>query len=246
MMQVKLLCFPYAGGSARIYDSWKNNIHPSIDVVPIEPSGRGTRMNEPLCDSMEEMVEDLYPRVRKELEDHLPYALFGHSLGGLVVYEMAHRLMEKGDKKPQHLFVSGKRAPHMKDSQKQIHRLRDQEFIQEIYQLGGTPKEVLQEKELLELILPVLRKDYRVAETYRYPTGRRLLTSEISVLYGTRDEIMSGSEAREWEELTAKGTRTYPFEGGHFFIHDHWKEVLKTIQQTLLGSPVSPSAHSRI
>jgi medium-chain acyl-[acyl-carrier-protein] hydrolase len=232
LQTISLLAFPYAGGSSSAYYSWKKELAPFIRLVTPELSGRGTRINEPLYENMDELLVDLFPRVQDEIQAG-PYVLFGHSFGSLIAYELAHRLREEGAQAPLHVIVSGRKAAHLPGDSTQWHQLDDHAFMEKVFQLGGTPEAVLKQPALLELIIPVLKKDYRVVETYRHPPHREPLDCTITALYGIADNHMTRDEVQAWMELTSAGGNVYAFEGGHFFIHSDKQAVLSRINTTL-------------
>ncbi|QKG84603.1 thioesterase [Kroppenstedtia pulmonis] len=232
---IKLFCVPYAGGSAWAFTKWKTKLHPSIQLVPLELSGRGRRITEPLYEDMESIVDDIYPVIQQEIKSGGPFAIFGHSLGGLVVYELCHRMMETGDPMPVHVFVSGKGAPHRKKEREGLlHLLDDEPFMEEIFKLGGTPREVMENKELFQLVVPVLKSDYRIAEMYVHDSNKKDLPCDLSILYGTEDDIPE-EHMSAWRELISGTGTLYPFPGDHFFIHDPetMEEVIDVINSTL-------------
>lgn len=236
MHKTKLFCFPYAGGSASIYHRWRPYLDPSLELVPVELAGRGNRARESLYDSMEMLIQDLSPILFNHIKEGAPYALFGHSLGGLIVYELYQAIEKQGITKPVHLFISGKGAPQSKQQKKHIHQLPDKEFMEEIYRLGGTSREVLESKELLQYVIPILRKDYRIAELYEFNPSHRVLDSPVSILYGTKDTI-GLDQIQSWSQICIHPVNYYPFEGGHFFINQHQRQIVSLIHSTLLKIP---------
>lgn len=153
MNRIHLFCFPYAGGSAMMYCRWRSLLSAFIQIHPIELSGRGKRMNEPFYQTMEQAVEDAYLSIPVHVLDE-PIAFFGYSMGSLIAYELARYLHEKHGKEPIHLFAAARRAPQIQGDGLKLYRLPEAEFLQEIIKLGGMSAEVLENKELLEMILP--------------------------------------------------------------------------------------------
>ena len=146
MSGIKLFCLPYAGSSAMLYMKWKKLFEPWIELSPVECAGRGKRFSAPLYQTFEEAVDDVFPLISKEI-DETPYAIFGHSLGGLIAYELCHKLSELSYPNPQHVFFSGIQAPqHVNEKGKSIHQLMEAEFKTEILKLEGTPKKFLKVK----------------------------------------------------------------------------------------------------
>lgn len=231
MAKVNLFCFPYAGGSATIYARWKRYLHPLIELCPVEMTGRGSRFHEPLKFTMEDVIEDLYHLIRQDL-DTAQYMFFGHSFGTAVICELMDKIYDNGHQKPLHIFVSGRYPPHFPIGTA-ISHLPDEEFIHEVFKLGGTPQELLDNKELLDMFIPVLRADYRAIEPYCYQRRDYRWDVNISVLNGTRDDELKDGEIAEWKEYTNRNCTLYSFEGGHFFIHEHMSDIALLINNTL-------------
>ncbi len=232
---MKLFCIPYAGGSASNYTRWNKYLHNSINLYPMELAGRGMRYSKPLYNSINEAVDDLYNLIKGELNNE-PYAFFGHSMGSLLVYELGIKIIEKHNS-PVHVFVSGGTAPQARVKTKPTHNLPLEEFKKEILRYEGTPATFFDNKELLDLFLPVLRSDIKIMEEYDYPYNRVFepFKCPISVFHGKTDFHAPSSTISEWRKLTTEDCRIYPFEGGHFFIHDYEEEIVEIINQTLIG-----------
>ncbi|WP_068774973.1 thioesterase II family protein [Paenibacillus sp. FJAT-26967] len=234
-MKMKLFCLPYAGGSATIYTRWKRHLHGDIELHPVELSGRGKRLLEPHYGSMDELVEDLYGYLDQEL-DETDFAFFGHSMGALIAYELAHAVKKKRGREPLHLFVSGTYPPHARRSLP-LHLLSDARLQQEIRQLGGTDDELFEREELLRLFLPGLRRDLELVETHCFKSRAELIHCDISVLNGKEDKATEGFNLLEWASYGSRGCQLYEFEGGHFFINEHTEQVVSLIHD-VLRSPV--------
>ncbi|WP_139491421.1 thioesterase II family protein [Brevibacillus dissolubilis] len=226
---VKLFCVPYSGGSATLYLRWKEFLNDSVELHPLELRGRGKRFIEPLYESMSEAVSDLYENIKPHLNGS-PYVLFGHSLGGILVYELAQLIRQKGDNMPLMLIPSGRRPPSQLSGKKR-HLLSDEEFKQELFSMGGTPKEILEHAELLELFLPILRADFKLADTYVHDKSQPKLDTDVVVLNGTEDDLVNAELLPEWSEYALGKMSIHHFEGGHFFLHDHAESICQLIQQ---------------
>lgn len=229
---MKLFCIPYAGGSAAVYYPWRKLLRAPIQVIPLELAGRGGRIGEPFYRSIaDDGAEDLFDSVRKEL-DGSPFAIFGHSMGTLFAYELTHRIARETGQSPALLLLSGRGAPHTRYGDKPIHGLPDGEFQDEVLKLGGTPAELFEHKELCDLYMPILRADYRLAETYRDPDPTRKLSCDLAILRGVLDRY-GREEAVAWSAYSCGRSVVAEFEGGHFFIQECRERVLETIQQSL-------------
>lgn len=231
MKKVKLFCLPYAGGSAVIYSKWKKLIHPSIEIKEVELAGRGRRMIEPLIDNMEETVEDIFHIIKEQISG--PYALFGHSMGGLITYELCHKLKKEGYPDPAHVFISGRKGPQVKFREHTIHDLPDEDFIFEILKYDGMDRSVFDNKELANIFIPILRADFKMIETYVYRTPSELLNYHLSIFHGINDKAVQWNELLHWKEVTRKESEIFTFPGGHFFINEHSEQVINQINKTL-------------
>lgn len=229
MDKISLFCFPYAGGSATIYNKWRKYIDSCIEIVPVELSGRGKRFNEPLYDNINDVVDDMYHILKESING--PYALFGHSMGSVIAYDLAYRISNSDLPNPEYLFLSGRKPPHIEKREKIIHTLPDEEFKNEIINMGGTEKEVFENKQLLELFLPIMRSDFRIVENYRY-MEKSPLDIKIIGLYGDEEDI-DYSEAKEWSIHTRKDCRIFEMKGNHFFINDSTKEIVNILNNVL-------------
>lgn len=230
-----LFCLPHAGAGAATYRHWQTAIGTDVEVVPVELPGRGARFSEPLVTSATENVTALAGPLLERASK--PFALFGHSMGALLAYELAHELVRLG-RPPVHLVVSGYAAPQLPprpDSGK-VHTLTDDQLVQHLKALQGTAGEVLDHPELLELLLPVIRADYQLCETHRF-TERAPLPVPVTVLGGTEDPNGDDASLRGWEELTAAGFRVATFSGGHFFLHEHHDQVIDIVRNAAFSQP---------
>lgn len=232
MGKITLFCFPYAGGSASIYYGWKKYINKDIEIIPVELAGRGKRFDCQAYDKIDDVVDDAFEIVKKSING--PYGLFGHSMGSIIAFELAHRINDYNLSNPQYLFVSGRKPPHLVKNEKIIHLLPDNEFINKIMDMGGTSKEVFENKELLEIYLPMIRKDFKMVESYKY-IEKPPLDVEMIVFYGDEEKIQD-SEAKQWSIYTNKGYRLFRFNGNHFFINGITNEVVNVINNVLSNS----------
>ncbi|EFM09691.1 Oleoyl-(acyl-carrier-protein) hydrolase [Paenibacillus curdlanolyticus YK9] len=234
----QLFCIPYAGGSASEFGDWQSLIGDSIEVVPVELAGRGSRQHVPLCDSMEETVADVYETVMSQLNGQ-PYAIFGHSMGAIAAFEMARRIHRLSEcPPPAHLFFSGRNPPHIprREGVPLLHQLDDDAFLEEIVQFGGFPDDLIEHRSLFRLFMPLLRADYRVSERYVFQADPAVdLACSVSVLYGTKDhstpEVMA-----QWRRYASGPCTLRAYEAGHFFIHDYREQVVEWVRSELLGT----------
>ena len=158
MSKIKLFCFPYAGGSAAVYNRWKEYLNPEIELRPVELSGRGERMDEPLYTNMEDLIEDVFQLLEGEFEES-EYALLGHSMGAMIIYELSRKIIDNNLKLPLHIFFSGHSAPQINRADEKIyHLMKDDEFKREIIGLGGTPPEFFDHTRIFGIIYSNIEK----------------------------------------------------------------------------------------
>lgn len=230
--KIKLICIPYAGGNSMVFRPWKTTLSPNIELVTPELAGRGARLTDNLYNSINEAAEDLFQILRKSDQLH-SYALYGHSMGTLIIVELLKLIKHSGDELPLHIFYSGRGVPHLKTNNgKKFHLMNEEQFRKEVLALGGTPLEIFETPELAELFIPTLKNDFRITETYISDTTPSAYDINISVFIGTNEDITNDG-VEGWEDYTTKECRIHFFEGGHFFIKDKQDEVIKTINSTL-------------
>ncbi|MEM7769705.1 MAG: thioesterase II family protein [Cyanobacteria bacterium P01_A01_bin.37] len=228
---LRLFCFPYAGGSAFTFRSWAAQLPATIELYPIELPGRGLRIREKPLPRMLSLVQTIAPFLLPYLDK--PFAFFGHSMGALVSFELARLLHKEYKCSPSHLFVSGRRAPQVPDPDPPIHTLPNSEFLQELRRLNGTPEAVLQNDELMQLLLPTLRADFAVLETYVY-TPQPLLDYPITAFGGLQDPEVCCEVLEAWRDQTRAAFSLHMFPGDHFFLHTAQSLLLQSLNQTLI------------
>jgi len=229
---VQLVCVPHAGAGASAYRDWQERLGPEIEVLPVQLPGREARFGEPLVRSVSGVVDELVGPVLERVRG--PVAVFGHSMGALIGYELAHALAERGHA-PVHLFASGYPAPHLPHVGPALHTLPEQEFQDHIVELQGTASEVLDHPELMGLLLRVLKADYELCETYRHPE-RPAFAVPVTALGGEQDPDTEGERLARWEDLSTGRSTARWFSGGHFYLHHHLDELMAIIEDTLLGT----------
>jgi medium-chain acyl-[acyl-carrier-protein] hydrolase len=224
---VRLFCFPYAGGSAHIFYQWPALLPDFVELVAIQLPGRGPRIVETPFQTVSEIVEALMVQIVPLLDR--PYMMFGHSLGATISFELLRLLRKKQQRSATAFFPAGRHAPHMPDSDPPTAHLSDVMFISELKRLNGTPQEILQNNELMQLVLPVLRADFKAAESYRY-TDEPALAIPFTVFGGEQDEGSSTEkEMKEWRQHTTSDFSTKLLSGDHFFLHENEEKLLKEL-----------------
>lgn len=227
---VRLFCFHYAGGTALFCRTWPDRLPRSIEVCGIQLPARGDRLRERPVSRLTDLIGDIVNAIRPYLDK--PFAFFGHSMGALVGFEIARELRRSMNISPHHLFVSGRRAPQMPENTPPLHDLPEEEFIEELRRLNGTPQEVLDHPELMELMIPILRADFSVCETYAY-TQEPPLSCSISAYGGLHDLGIPVSDVKTWREQTSSEFTLSMFPGDHFFLKLSEAMLLRTLAQEL-------------
>jgi pyochelin biosynthetic protein PchC len=219
--RLRLICFPQAGGAASFFGSWAARLPAELELHAVQYPGREDRVQEACIDDMAVLAAEIATALRP-LSDR-PMALFGHSMGAAVAYEVA-RLLNPG---PVCLFVSGRHAPSelLHDD---VHLRNDEDVLDELKRLGGTDATLLDDPELREMILPMVRSDFKLAETYRHLDGSRLACPIIS-LVGLDDPEVTTAQARRWQEHTTGSFTQHTFPGDHFYLMAHQERVVDLV-----------------
>lgn len=220
----RLVCLPHAGGSAGYFFPASARLSPAVHVLAVQYPGRQDRRAERCIESITELADTLTPYVLAHADR--PLALFGHSLGAAIAFELTRRLEDRGVA-PLALIVSGCRAPSRRRAET-VHQLDDDGLLQELQALGGTDASLLHDEEVMRMALPAIRGDYTAAETYRWVPGPPLRTP-IHVHTGEADPQVSLEDAAAWREHTAAGFSLTSYRGGHFYLDDHAAQVTDAI-----------------
>lgn len=230
----RLFIFPYAGGGPAAFHKWAAKFSSDIEMWIAHYPGRGSRYKEAPITELNVLIEELSQAISPLLDR--PFAFFGHSLGGLVAFELGRFLRQKGLHQPDILFISACAAPHLPDQHSSIHALPDAEFLNAIQRLNGIPTEVLNYPELLQLLLPTLRADFQAFETYRYATIESLLDIPIIAYRGLEDSRVSREHLEGWAEQTNSVFKSICFPGDHFFINIARDKLVHSITTEMMPS----------
>jgi medium-chain acyl-[acyl-carrier-protein] hydrolase len=235
--RLRLFCFPCAGGGAAVYYRWRLDLPPEIDVCPIQLPGREDRLHLAPFTRLEPLVDELTRVLTRHAS--LPFALFGHSLGALVAFELARQLRQRGNQGPVQLFVAAARAPHLASRAPQIHQWEEAAFLVEVrLRYGGIPAPILQDPELLRLYLSILRTDMEILESYVYAPDAPL-DCPIAAFGGLEDAAITREEVAAWGVQTRHPFSLRMLSGNHFFLHTARPAFLRAIAQDLTG--IAPS-----
>jgi surfactin synthase thioesterase subunit len=224
---VRLACFPHAGGAASFYFPLAQRLAPSVEVLGVQYPGRQDRYGEPCIEEIPALVDGAFRALEPWLDK--PLALFGHSMGATVAFEVARRMEAEHRVPPAALFLSGRSEPTGRRP-RLMSLGDDEELVAEIRRLRGTDPRVLADEDMLRLILPAFRGDYTAVERYRYLDGPRL-TCPVTVLTGDSDPMVSPDDARGWREYTDGAFAQHVFPGDHFFLVDHHAAIVEIIRR---------------
>jgi len=226
-----VLCFPFAGAGASVYRRCQEYTSQVVRICPVQLPGREQRFGEELYTDVGQAVDGLLPEVLELIDDSREVALFGHSLGAVLAYEMAHRLSQLGDVLVSHLFVSGSPGPLTQREQRAT-GLSDEEFLQQVREFAGYTHPALEHPELRELLLPTLRADVAMHENYR-PVSSSPLGAPITAIRGADDELVSREQASEWASATSRRYRLVEPPGNHMYLVDAPAELVRLMEGVL-------------
>ena len=225
-----------------MYRTWQRWFPPHIDLSLVHLPGRGRRLQEQAFTRAIPLVNAIADHVGPLTGS--PYALYGHSMGALIAFELTRELIRRRCAGPQHLFVSGHRAPQWPRTGPKTFCLPHDEFIGELSRLNGTPKEILDSPELMELFIGLLRADFELVETYEYCPAAPL-SCPITVYGGLNDKEVPVESCHAWQEQTSASCKVRMFSGDHFFIRDPKPEFRSVFHNDILGAvPASPLQES--
>lgn len=211
-----IFAFPFAGASAEFYAGWNNFFPKKITFLPIQLPGRSWRCEDPLIDNVKSMVKSIYLDLKKYLIKR-PFAFFGHSMGALLAFELTRFLQKETTLLPDHLFLSGHQHPSNPRKYVNMHLLDNESLIKKMISFGGTSKEIFECSEMTQLLLPVIRSDFKLCETYKYYIDDPLNCS-LEIFTGTDDEMVVFEYLKAWKAETSKECNFHEFSGNHFYL----------------------------
>lgn len=230
---MRLVCLPYAGGNASAYRGWSRSLPASIELCAAQPPGREARNAEAGFVRHADYVASFVEAVRGLLD--LPLALFGHSMGALMAFEVARSMRAQSLRRPSYLFVSGMRAPHLPRVRRAVHNLPETDLVDYLRKLGGVPEPLLEDGEMRRRILPAVRNDFELMDFYLH-TPEAPLDVPIRAYAGERDMLIDDAGLDSWRAHTSdfQGART--FSGGHMYLATSSKSLLRDIADCLRPS----------
>jgi medium-chain acyl-[acyl-carrier-protein] hydrolase len=228
---LNLFCFPYAGGNSQVYRGWPEQLPWTVEVCTVQLPGREARMREAPYTSLPALVATLCEALLPNLAAR-PFAFFGHSMGALISFELTRELRRRGAPAPTQLFLSGRRAPQIRNDEPPTHDLPEAEFLESVRRYNGTPEEVFAHPELMKILVPLLRADFALSHVYAY-TPEAPFECPISVFGGLQDTDVPRESLEAWREQTAAAFSLRMFPGDHFFLRKSQPLLLSVLAQQL-------------
>lgn len=229
-MKKQLFVLHHAGGSAYNMAQLRDNIKPDINICFLELPGRGKRIREGLVTDIDVVVDDLFHKMKPLLTECDDYYIFGHSMGALLGYLLAHKMIIANQKFPTYLFVSGTGGPSKPEKEK-ISILPRAEFKLKLKEYGGSPDDMLDNDDLMDFFEPILRADFRIVEAYSHKVKEKLCVP-IMGFFGS-EETTSLEEMKLWQEETNFEVEIFEFQGNHFFIYDNWPNIANILNKII-------------
>jgi medium-chain acyl-[acyl-carrier-protein] hydrolase len=227
---MRLLCFAHAGASGFFFRTWQGAMGQAIDVVPIHLPGHGNRLREAPFNRLLPLVDAACDALRPLVDR--PFALFGHSVGAAIAFEIARRLENTSGRPAHHLFVAGRAAPDCPRRQPRIHHLPTRRLVAALRDRGGVPAAILDSPEALDLFMPILRADLAISETHSYLAGPPL-NCPITVFGGIDDQWVRVEDLDTWARHTSRACDVCTLPGDHFFVATEREAMLHIIEAHL-------------
>lgn len=228
---LRLFCFHYAGGSAQAFHAWSADLPPTVEIGMIQLPGRGQRLAEPKMTHLLPLSRIIAQALQQYIDK--PFAFFGHSLGGLLCFEVTRSLRRENHLEPVHIFISATHAPHRRNRDESLSTMPKTALVKKLRELNGTPPEVLRNDELLDLLLPTIRADFELCETYEYHPEAPL-DCPLTIYGGIEDHEVERERLAAWSEMTTGPSIIRMFPGGHFYISTSESIFLQTFARDLL------------
>lgn len=240
--RLRLFCFSYAGGGASVFRSWGEALAPDVEVFAVQPPGRESRVAEPAYKRIGPLIADLSEAIGPYLDR--PFAFYGHSMGALVAFELARHLRRAGQPEPSRLMLAAYRAPQLPNPNIKIYHLPD-EVLKVVLQTDGTPARILQNDQLMQAMLPTLRADFELCDTYEYSPAAPL-SCPIAIFGGLEDVRISASDQEGWRIHSDTDCSFTRLPGGHFFVHSAQDLLLAAVAQELEGDRKAEREESHV
>ncbi|HNZ98843.1 alpha/beta fold hydrolase [Ruminococcus sp.] len=237
---VLVFCFHHAGGTASGYRKWQELNDDALEFVPVELPGKGCRMDEGYIADMQALTEMAAEAVERFAEGRR-FVFYGHSMGSAVAFRTAYELEKYHSCKPEVLIVSGRHSPCIHMTDRYTTDMDDEALINELTVMGGTPKEILENRELMEYLIPHIKNDYRLNESFTY--SGETVSIPIFAYAGTMDADATYDMMDEWEKVTSCGLKKREFEGNHFFLFDLGRPYVSMLKKRICAALSKVSLH---
>jgi surfactin synthase thioesterase subunit len=229
--KVTLIVLPFAGSGASVFNEW-NPLNDNIDIVAVQLPGREKRFVEVPYKDVKTAIEGELQQVMDAVDPNQPIAIFGHSLGAVLAYELAHQLVKRPELDVRGLYVSGSPGPWTQRANRAT-GLDDEGFLKCVNEFAGYSHAALEDPFMRELLLPVLRADVEMHENYK-PASNTPLDIPIFTLRGDQDDLVSAEMAAQWQDATTTSKHCIEFNGGHMYLVEQAKKMLLTIEKSLV------------
>lgn len=225
---IRLFCFHHSGGGASLYRPWIDYLSPNIELIAIQLPGREDRFTEPFCNNLKDITTILSEEFA--IYKDKPFFVFGHSLGALISFELIKSIQKLYSLNPYHVIISATKAPHLPFRMKYLSQLDDHALKEELRIYDGIDELILNNKELLELFLPIIKSDFSIYENYNCLESIPI-PCDILALSGDHDQTVTEEEILAWSRYTTGKFEHISFPGKHFYIKDHQKTILEIINR---------------
>jgi medium-chain acyl-[acyl-carrier-protein] hydrolase len=242
---LRLFCVPFAGAGPSVFRGWSQNLPAAVEALYVHLPGRESRLREASVPDVLGLARGITDAIAPFSDQ--PFALFGHSLGALIAFEVARTLRQRALPAPVRLFASAYRAPHLPSPFPPLHRLDEDELLRQVNERydGSVPTEVLENAELRTLVIPALRADFAALESYQHG-AQRPLECPITVFGGRHDRTLAKGALEAWSVHTSREFRLRLVEGGHFYLQSARQQLVDDISEdvgaVLARQPVAGGA----
>ena len=228
--RMRIICIPYSGGNASVFRTWPNQLPSFVEVYPLEFPGGLRRIKDPLFTRMDSLIDELAAFLLPHLDR--PFYLFGSCTGSFIAFELAYRLQEEFGREATRLIVSNIWAPHLPPRKDPIWQFDDEAFTRELTRYGAMPKETLEQTELYQLLMPAIRADFELSETYIYQADRKI-RCPVTAIGGYQDHIVPEEDIEGWQEQAEADFESIMLEGDHSLVHSAKDALLRIMSQRL-------------
>lgn len=228
--KINLFCFPYAGGGISVFKQWEGLLNADAQMFIAQLPGRGRRIQDLPISDMDQLISQLAHAIKLLLDG--PAVFFGYSNGALIAFELAKRLRNEGFTNIKHIILAAKRAPNLLKIAENTFDLPKKDLIETIRRYNGTPLELIENEELLDLLLPALRSDFALSDQYKYKYDSPL-DCNLTLMGSETDPYVPYGDLLRWKEHFLGQHEAISYEGDHFFLNTNMINMIDTINLTL-------------